>query len=95
MVPTAVGDLLRTALHDVPVPDNAADAERALVDVLAVSVPKMLQANAGDDAKAAVAAVLAADGRVATDDLPEDRLPLRTAARARSRAGGRYRWSRR
>jgi helicase len=70
MVPTAVGDLLRTALHDAPVPDNAADAERTLVDVLAAAVPKMLQANAGDAAKAAVAALLATDGRVVGDDLP-------------------------
>ncbi|GAA3214821.1 DEAD/DEAH box helicase [Dactylosporangium siamense] len=70
MVPTAVGDLLRTALHDAPVPDNAADAERTLVDALAGSVPKMLQANVGDDAKAAVAALLAADGWVAYDDIP-------------------------
>lgn len=64
MIPTTVGDALRTALADGPPPADPDSAEHRLVDILATYVPKLAQASAGEHAAAAVTNLVAAGGRV-------------------------------
>lgn len=59
MVSPTVGNALRTALAQAPVPTDALQAERMLIAVLAAHVPKLAQAMAGEEARSAVARILA------------------------------------
>ncbi|MCA2217185.1 DEAD/DEAH box helicase [Jidongwangia harbinensis] len=59
MISPAVGDDLRRALREAPVPQNPRDADRLLITVLTTAVPKLAQATAGDSVKPAVARLLA------------------------------------
>jgi helicase len=68
MVSTTVGHALRVALGAVSPPAGADDAERVLIDVLSATVPKLAQASVSDDARVAVAQVLAAEGRISQVD---------------------------
>jgi ATP-dependent DNA helicase len=64
MVSPEVGHALREALGRAPVPDGPHQAERLLITVLARQVPKLAQATVGEEARAAVARVLATHGPV-------------------------------
>jgi len=59
MVPAVVGDQLRRALDALPPPTDPYEAERALIDVVATGVPKLAQATVSDEARPAVAAIIA------------------------------------
>lgn len=60
MVPSVVCDSLRAALGDLAVPGSVGEAEAALTAVLAVTVPKLSRERVGDDARAALVRLLAA-----------------------------------
>jgi helicase len=60
MVPAADSDHLRQALSRAAVPSSAGQAEAVLAGILATTVPKLAQARVSDDAKAALARLLAA-----------------------------------
>jgi helicase len=64
MVSPVLCDGLVHALARAPVPAGPEQAEDLIVTTLAVLLPKLAQASAGDDAKAAVARLLAACGHV-------------------------------
>jgi helicase len=59
MVPSAEGDHLRQALRGAGVPASADQAETMLAAILATSVPKLARARVSDDAKEALARLLA------------------------------------
>ena len=63
MVPPVESDNLRQALHDAAMPDSADQAEAVLAGILATTVPKLAQARVSDDAKTALARLLAAYDR--------------------------------
>jgi helicase len=60
MVPSAEGDHLRQALRGAGVPASADQAEAMLAGILATTVPKLARARVSDDAKTALARLLAA-----------------------------------
>jgi helicase len=60
MVPSVESDQLRQALSDAAVPASAGQAEAMLAGILAMTVQKLAQARVSDDAKAALARLLAA-----------------------------------
>jgi helicase len=60
MVPVADSDQLRQALHATVVPASPGQAEAALARILATTVAKLARARISDDAKTALARVLAA-----------------------------------
>jgi helicase len=67
MVPSADSDQLRQALRGAAVPASAGQAEAMLAGILATTVPKLARARVSDDAKEALARLLAAydqEGRV-------------------------------
>ncbi|MFH8368340.1 DEAD/DEAH box helicase [Streptomyces sp. NPDC018031] len=64
MVPTATGYQLRTALSGTPVPRNAEDAERQLIEVIATAVPKLARASLSESLKPRVALLLQAEGHL-------------------------------
>jgi helicase len=59
MVPPAEGDRLRQALLGAAVPASAGQAEAVLAGIVATTVPKLARARVSDDAKAALARLLA------------------------------------
>jgi helicase len=63
MVPPVVCAELRHALASAPVPASADQAEATLAELLATLVPKLAQARAGEDSKAALARLSASFGR--------------------------------
>jgi helicase len=60
MVPSVEGDQLRRALGAAAVPASAEQAEAMLAGILATTVPKLARARVSDDAKTALARLLAA-----------------------------------
>ncbi len=64
MVPTFTGVELRTALAELPVPAGPDQAEDALLDLLAVTVPDLAEAPIAEELRPAVARVLQAAGRL-------------------------------
>lgn len=63
MVPAMESDHLRRALQSTAVPASADRAESVLVGILAATVPKLARARVSDDAKTALARLLAAYDR--------------------------------
>jgi helicase len=65
MVPAVESDHLRQALQSTAVPGSADQAEAVLAGILAATVPKLARARVSDDAKGALARLLATyDGEV-------------------------------
>jgi helicase len=63
MVPSVESDHLRQALRGAAVPTSADQAEAALAAILATTVPKLARARVSDDAKTALARLLAGYGQ--------------------------------
>jgi helicase len=63
MVPSVEGDHLRQALRGAVVPASADQAEAVLAGILAETVPKLARARVSDEAKTALAQLLAAYDR--------------------------------
>lgn len=80
MVSTTVGHRLRSALARTPLPDNAGDAEYALIHLMATLVPKLAQASIAEDLKPAVGRILETRGHL-------DRGSDDTSGRQRGRLG--------
>jgi helicase len=59
MVPSVVSNQLRQVLSDAVVPTSASQAEAALAGILAATIPKLAQARVNDDARSALARLLA------------------------------------
>lgn len=58
MIPPTVGNDLRAALRQAPLPQRPQEAERLLIAAIATCVPKLAQATVGDDLKPTVARLL-------------------------------------
>ncbi|MEV4499764.1 DEAD/DEAH box helicase [Micromonospora arborensis] len=70
MISPEVGDKLRRALADLPLPSGPDEAERLMIQTLATAVPKLAQAVAGDAVKPAVARLLGAAGPTQPGSVP-------------------------
>jgi helicase len=64
MVPTLSGVDLHAALARTAVPTNADEAENALIDVLAVTLPELAESPVGEELRPARARILQAGGRL-------------------------------
>jgi helicase len=65
MIPTGVGEKLRTTLADAPVPAGPEAAEKALITVLSVLIPNLAEAPVPEELRPAIARLIQADGSLA------------------------------
>jgi helicase len=62
MVPTTIGDELRITLSDTALPDDPDEAERTIIELLSVLVPRLAQLAINEELKAVVNQLLRPDG---------------------------------